>query len=412
MVLVFVKLTSYFRSALFNFFMIAERTSLLTNLFCSVCYKPFDADKQQTYAACKSCGQAPLLAKYELTSSTPIDVIDINQRSMWRYFDLMPVRNKENIVSLGEGWTPLLELKNTASLLGLANLLMKDESLNPTGSFKSRGMSAAISRAKELGVKKCIVPTAGNAGVAMSAYCAKANLESIIVMPSITPQTFVKQCTLYGSQVVLMEGLIDNCARKVAEINSNNEYFNLSTMKEPYRLEGKKTMGFEIAEQMNWQLPDVILYPTGGGTGLIGMWKAFHEMKEMGWINCPLPRMIAVQSELCAPVIKAWFGVEPKTQSHGSASIAYGLNVPKPFALRLILQVLNDSGGEGLSVTEQEILDSTRELTKTEGLFVAPEGGALLAALRILLNQKRISPDEKILLLNTGGGEKYLEAII
>jgi threonine synthase len=391
--------------------MIAERTSLLTHLTCSVCHKPFDADRQQTYAQCESCGQAPLLANYELHTSAPADVIKNNVRSMWRYFDLMPLRNKDNIVSLGEGLTPLMELKRIASVLELKNLLIKEESLNPTGSFKSRGMSAAISKAKELGVKKCIVPTAGNAGVAMSAYCAKANMESIVVMPFITPPSFVKECQVYGSQVILMEGLIDNCAKKVAELNRDNEYFNLSTMKEPYRLEGKKTMGYEIVEQMNWQLPDVILYPTGGGTGLIGMWKAFHEMKKMGWINCALPRMYAVQTELCEPVVKAFWGNESKPDLNKKASIAYGLNVPKPFALRLILQVLNDSGGEALSVTEQEILDSTKQIIKSEGIFLAPEGGALLAALRKLLVQNKISHDEKILILNTGGGEKYLGAI-
>lgn len=392
--------------------MIAERTSSLTNLICSICRKPFDADHLQTYAECESCGQAHLLAKYDLLQTRPAELIDAQERSMWRYFDLLPLRNRQSIVSLGEGWTPIMELQNLGSALGLGNLFIKDESLNPTGSFKSRGMSAAISKAKELGVTKCIVPTAGNAGVAMSAYCAKANLESVIVMPSITPQPFINECKLYGSEVILMDGLIDSCAKKVAELNRDNQYFNLSTMKEPYRLEGKKTMGYEIAEQMNWQLPDVILYPTGGGTGLIGMWKAFLEMKEMGWINCPLPRMIAVQSNLCSPVVHAYSGKEYLPSGNGDASIAYGLNVPKAFALHLILQVINDSGGEAVSVTEQEILLNTKEVMRREGIFIAPEGGALLAALKNLLSQQKINPSEKILLLNTGGATKYLDALV
>ena len=392
--------------------MIAERTSLLTNLICSVCHKPFDADRLQTFAACESCGQAPLIAKYDLPLIKPEEIIHNRERSMWRYFELMPLRNRENIVSLGEGWTPIMEMNNLGSILGLENLILKDESLNPTGSFKSRGMSAAISKAKELGVTKCIVPTAGNAGVAMAAYCAKANMESVIVMPSITPRNFVDECKFYGSDVILMDGLIDSCAKKVAELNRDNQYFNLSTMKEPYRLEGKKTMGYEIAEQMNWQLPDVILYPTGGGTGLIGMWKAFLEMKEMGWINCPLPRMIAVQSDLCSPVVQAYHGKEAMTSTSGKASIAYGLNVPKAFAIRLILQVLNDSGGEAVSVTEREIIECTKEVMKREGIFIAPEGGALLAALKNLLTQQKVDPTEKILLLNTGGAAKYLDALV
>jgi threonine synthase len=328
---------------------------------------------------------------------------------MWRYLPMLPLFDRRNIVSLGEGFTPIMNLKSTAGSQGLSSLLMKDESLNPTGSFKARGMSMAISKAKELGISKCIVPTAGNAGGAMAAYCAKAGMKAIVVMPRHTPQAFRHECEMFGAEVVLVDGLISDCAKKVREMNANGEYFDMSTMKEPYRLEGKKTMGYEIAEQLGWTLPDVIMYPTGGGTGLIGMWKAFEEMTELGWIAGRRPRMIAVQAENCQPIVETWNGNQPDASSYrGKPTLANGLAVPNPFAEKMILKVLRESGGKPVAVSEQEILNSQKEVGRTEGVFVAPEGAALFVALKKMIGSEEIRTNEKILLLNTGSGYKYI----
>ncbi len=386
--------------------------SHLSHLQCSACSRSYPADEVITVASCDKCDKNHLWSVYDhLSGLTPAD-IDQKQRSMWRYFPLMPVFDKKNIVSLGEGFTPLFKLSKLGNALGLDNLNIKDESFNPTGSFKARGMSAAVSKAKELGIKKCIVPTAGNAGGALSAYCAKAGIEAVVVMPEHTPEIFKKECRMYGAQVILEKGLISACARKAREINKNNEYFDISTLKEPYRLEGKKTMGYEIAEQMDWKLPDVIIYPTGGGTGLIGMWKAFHEMIEMGWIGPELPKMIAVQSANCQPLVETWNGQQQNSKSYeGHATLANGLAVPNPFAEQMILDILRASGGKPLSVSEENITDSMKLMAREEGMLVAPEGAALHAALKDLLAEEYISPDENILLLNTGSGYKYLENI-
>ncbi len=326
---------------------------------------------------------------------------------MWRYLDILPVFERKNIVSLGEGWTPLLKLKHIAEQCGVENILLKDESLNPTGSFKARGLSAAISKVKEFGIHNCIVPTAGNAGGAMAAYCAQAGIEATVVMPAHTPKAFKQECQLFGANLILIDGFISDCAKKVMELNKNGEYFDLSTMKEPYRLEGKKTMGYEIAEQLRWSLPDVIFYPTGGGTGLIGMWKAFHEMMEAGWITDRMPKFIAVQSENCMPVVETF--VEGAPTGHCVPTIANGLAVPTPFASKLIQRVLRESSGFAISISEFEIAQGVREIAKSEGILVAPEGGALLAALKKTLGAGIVQRDEKILFLNTGSGYKYLE---
>jgi threonine synthase len=295
---------------------------------------------------------------------------------------------------------------------GIAELFLKDESLNPTGSFKARGLSMAISKAKELGVTQCIIPTAGNAGGAMAAYCAKADLKAVVVMPSHTPKLFKDECAWMGAEVVLVDGLISDCARQVAVLNKAGEYFDVSTLKEPYRLEGKKTMGYEIAEQMNWELPDVILYPTGGGTGLIGMWKAFHEMMQMGWISGKLPRMIAVQSENCQPIMETWLGHQKDaTQYKGKPTLANGLAVPSPFGEKMILQVLKESKGTVVTVSEQHIVQHMKKIASLEGLILAPEGAALNAALTQCLANGQIKREEKIVLLNTGSGYKYLESL-
>lgn len=383
-----------------------EKTSRLEYLRCSACDKKFPIDQISTFAQCENCQKSPLLNVYDLSDLSK-DAINQKERSMWRYAKLLPVLDGKNRVSLGEGWTPLLRLNRLAERLNLENLLIKDESLNPTGSFKARGLSAAVSKAKELGIKDCIIPTAGNAGGALAAYCAHAGMNATVVMPTHTPKAFQLECEMFGANLVLVDGLISDCARKIGEMNRDGKFFDFSTMKEPYRLEGKKTMGYEIAEQLNWQLPDVILYPTGGGTGLIGMWKAFHEMLEMGWLENKIPRFIAVQSDQCQPVVDIF--LYGQINSILKATIANGLAVPTPFAQSLIQKVLHESGGSAMAVSEEEIIQSVKEIGSTEGMLVAPEGAALLPALKRMLREGTVKRDENVLLLNTGSGYKYLE---
>jgi len=329
---------------------------------------------------------------------------------MWRYFEMLPVKEEKNIVSLGEGMTPLIQLKHLASRSGLSSLLLKDESKNPTGSFKARGMSAAVSKMKEFKIDNCIIPTAGNAGGAMAAYCAKAGIECVVVMPKHTPDVFKKQCKHYGAELILVKGLINDCAKKVEELKNKREYFDVSTMKEPYRLEGKKTMGYEIAEQLDWQLPDVLICPVGGGTGLVGIWKAFKEMIALGWIKEKLPRMIAVQAANCAPLLESYKDPSGWKQSFTPhPSLAYGLAVPYPFGIDLMRKVINESKGEVIAITEKELADGAKEIEKEEGILISPEGAATWKAVIHLLDKKLISRDDKILLLNTGSDYKMLE---
>lgn len=376
-------------------------------LECSRCKKEYTFSQVQTFATC--CNR-PLIVRYEYMAGFFREDLYYRETNMWRYFEMLPVPDRSHIVTLGEGMTPMLTLENLAGKYGYADLLMKDESQNPTGSFKARGLSMAVSKAKQMGIKSCIVPTAGNAGGALAAYCAKGNLDVVVVMPRHTPDVFKDECKLYGAEVILVDGLISDCARRVGEINHDGKYFDISTLKEPYRLEGKKTMGYEIAEQLKWQLPDVILYPAGGGTGLIAIWKAFHEMLMMGWIDGPLPRMIAVQTDNCAPVVKAFN--EGETWRDGfvpGPSIANGLAVPFPFGMDLMLGVLEESGGMAVSVSEKDIIESVKEIAKTEGLIISPEGAATWVALQQLKRRNIVDSAEKILLLNTGSGYKYLQ---
>lgn len=386
---------------------VSEKQSRIRYLQCSGCARTYAANAVNTFATCETCGKSPLVSVYDLPQGPPELTIDTTERSMWRYFDLLPVFHRENIVTLGEGWTPMLRLDRTANTLGVKGLLLKDESFNPTGSFKARGLSMAISKALELGIRDCIVPTAGNAGGAMAAYCARAGMRATVVMPKHTPAAFKKECRYLGATVVEVEGLISDCARVVGEMNADGRYFDLSTMKEPYRLEGKKTMGYEIAEQLGWRFPDVILYPTGGGTGLIGMWKAFNEMLQMGWVSGTLPRLIAVQTDNCKPVLETFLYGEAVTRA--KPTLANGLAVPAPFAQKLIQRSIRETYGTVVTVSEEAIIDGVKNLASAEGLFVAPEGGALLPALQTLLNNGSVRRDEEILLLNTGSGYKYLE---
>ncbi|HJS55754.1 MAG TPA: threonine synthase [Chitinophagaceae bacterium] len=382
--------------------------SLAAVLRCSNCNKFYPVSEVINVSPC--CSQ-PLLVEYDDQATFLKDDLIGREHNMWRYFEMLPVKDPANIISLGEGYTPILPLKKLSDKFGYTSIQLKDESHNPTGSFKARGISVAVSKAKELGIRKIIIPTAGNAGGALAAYCAKAGMECIVIMPAHTPDLFKDECELYGAKLVTVKGLINDCAKKADEINEKNEYFNISTLREPYRLEGKKIMGYEIAEQLNWQLPDVIVYPAGGGTGLIGIWKAFDEMLKLGWIKKPLPKMIAVQPQNCAP-IKAAVDDPDSWQKNFllKPTIAHGLAVPYPFGMNLIRKTLAESNGEVVTVTEKEIIDGVNEIAKTEGIFVSPEGSATWKALDYLKQKGSISENDNILLLNTASGYKYRES--
>ncbi len=384
-----------------------HQTSLANQLACSNCGKPYSLYNLQTFSAC--CNK-PLVTTYHLSDSFKKEMLAERPATMWRYAEVLPVLAPENIVSLGEGMTPIIELNRLAARHDFQNLMLKDEGLNPTGSFKARGLSMAISRAKELGVEQVVVPTAGNAGGAMSAYCAAAGIRATVVMPGHTPQIFQQECHYYGAEVILVEGLIDKSGQVAAKIEKEQGAFNIATLKEPYRLEGKKTMGYEIAEQLNWELPDVILYPTGGGTGLIGIWKAFHEMIQLGWLpsDVKLPRMVVVQAENCAPMVDFIQGSERGAEAY-TESVANGLAVPVAFGKDMIRAVVEESGGLALTVTDQEMAAGMREVSAAEGILVAPEGAALWKALLKLREQGQIADGERVLMVNTGNGYKYLE---
>ena len=345
-----------------------------------------------------------------------MDRDELSQRlpGMWRWKELLPVYDRDHIIYLGEGDTPLLPLKRLGKSLGLNNLFVKDESLNPTGSFKARGLAAAISKAKELGITKVIIPTAGNAGGAMAAYAARGGLDAFIFMPKDTPIANIEESRIAGATVILIDGLISEAAGMAGEKARSEGWFDVSTFKEPYRAEGKKVMGYELAEAFNWELPDVIIYPTGGGTGLVGMWKAFNELESLGWLEKnKRPRMVAVQADGCAPVIKAFqSGSDFCDFWINAQTIASGLRVPKSFADQIILSDLRESNGSAVAVNDQEILKAQKKLAEKEGIFAAPEGAATLAGLELLISRNWIHPDEKIVIFNTGTGLKYLKQVL
>jgi threonine synthase len=329
---------------------------------------------------------------------------------MWRWHELLPVHEKENMIYLGEGDTPILHLTNLGKDLGLTNLFVKDESLNPTGTFKARGLSAAVSKAKELGITRVIIPTAGNAGGAMAAYAARGGMEAYIFMPNDTPEANIEESKIAGATVILIDGLISEAASLAGEKARLEGWFDVSTFKEPYRTEGKKIMGYELAEFFNWELPDVIIYPTGGGTGLVGMWKAFKEMVALGWLESDVnTRMVSVQADGCAPVVKAFRSGSTHCDFWmGANTIASGLRVPKSFADRIILDNLRESNGNAVAVSDEKIMAAQQKLAYSEGIFSAPEGAATLAGLTQLMDEGWIDPDERIVLFNTGTGLKYL----
>ncbi len=386
-------------------------TSFLLELECSGCGRKFPFGKIHTF--CPDC-QSPLLARYDLDAvgkHLDRDAIRHRPNGMWRWHELLPVQDPENFVFLGEGDTALLELPHVGNELGLDNLYVKDESSNPTGSFKARGLAAAISKAKELGIEKVIIPTAGNAGGAMAAYAARAKIKALIYMPKDTPRANIEESRMAGAEVVLVDGIISDAAGMAGEKARAEGWFDLSTFKEPYRVEGKKIMGYELAEAFNWTLPDVIIYPTGGGTGLVGMWKAFAELEALGWLHrTKRPRMVAVQAEGCAPVVKAFEEgasfCDFWTNAH---TLASGLRVPKSFADVIILEDLHESRGMAVAVSDAAILEAQRQLGGMEGIFPAPEGAATLAALKKLVQQGWLEPEERIVLFNTGSGLKYLD---
>jgi threonine synthase len=330
--------------------------------------------------------------------------------TMWRYAPLLPPAT-ESIVSLGEGWTPLLRTKRLGARLGADNLWVKDEGLNPTGSFKARGLSCAISMCAELGIRKVAIPSAGNAAGALAAYAAAAGIEAHIFLPRDVPESNYQESKAYGAHVTLVNGLISDCARIVAECAAAEGWYDVSTLKEPYRIEGKKTMGLEVAEQMDWELPDAIFYPTGGGVGMIGMWKAFQEMEHLGWIGSRRPKMIAVQAEGCQPIVRAFEENEPRSKFWDDAhTVASGLRVPKPLGDFLVLESVRKSGGTAVAVSDAAMLDAGAQLASEEGIFAAPEGAACVAALEQLLASGFLKPADRIVLYNTGTGLKYAEA--
>ncbi len=384
-------------------------STLYSHLVCSKTGETYSKYLLQTYSRIEK----PLIASYDLDFPLDRSILKNRPLDMWRYREMLPIEREENIVSLGEGMTSMLRLTELEKELGFEKLFLKDEALNPTGSFKARGLSMAISKAKEFGIRTCVIPTAGNAGGAMSAYCARAGMQAIVYMPEKTPDLFKKECTFFGAQVFTVKGSIADCAVKMKE-DMREGWFDVSTMKEPFRLEGKKTMGYEIAEQLDWELPDVILYPTGGGTGLIGIWKAFKELEKLAWLNSKhRPRMVVVQSQACDPVVQAWKAQLDHAPAYANPkeTIANGLRVPKAFGDEMILEVLQESSGMALSIGDEEIIKGIQEVAGKEGVLLSPEGAAVWKACQHLRHQNWIKEGERVVMLNTGSLYKYMENV-
>src|SRR3954452_16870476 len=372
----------------------------LTHLACSRCDLKYDWALLQNL--CTKCNR-PLLASYDLSEVARIwtreSLRTRSDKSMWRYREVLPLPSAIEPVSLGEGGTPLLRMERLGAKLGLDNLYVKDESVNPTQSFKARGMSAAVSMARHLGATKLAVPSAGNAGGAMAAYAARAGMDAFVFMPRDTPKANIIECRELGAHVTLVDGLITECGAEIGRRKAAEGWFEMSTLKEPYRLEGKKTLGYELAEHMHWKLPDVILYPTGGGTGLIGMWKAFDEMQQLGWIGSKRPRMVTGQASGCAPIVRAFEKGERFAEEFQNAhTTASGLRVPKAIGDFLIIDALRASGGTAVSVTDEELIAATKEIGAAEGVFCAPEGAACLPALKKLMRDGLVKANEQVVL--------------
>jgi threonine synthase len=383
---------------------VIKNISSASYLACANCGKTYNIQQRQTFATC--CNQ-PLFTYYNISNYSKEELIQ-QPKNLWRYAAMLPLFYQDNIVSLEEGFTPMHILHKTQLKYAVNKMYVKDEGTNPTGSFKARGLSVAISKAKELGITHCIIPTAGNAGGAMSAYCTKAGLKATVVMPKLSAQLIKDEVQLYGGELIEVNGFIQDCGKIVQKIAADTGAFDMSTMKEPYRLEGKKTLGYEIAEQLNWQLPDVIVYPTGGGTGLIGMWKAFEELKNLKWlISNKKPKMVIVQIKNCNPMIQMIKNGKKDADFKPSYSIANGLVVPTPFAEKSILEVITESNGTGIDVSESDITQSIQEMARTEGLLLSPEGAAAFAGFKKLVEKKWIEEHESVCIINTGSWFKY-----
>ena len=380
-----------------------------TLLECSLCKQTYPADRVANLCTCGG----PLLVRFDIATLRhrwPRREVASGPATMWRYAPILPPA-EASVVSLGEGWTPLIRAKRLGARIGADSLWVKDEGLNPTGSFKARGLSCAVSMCAELGVKKVAIPSAGNAASAMAAYAAAAGIEAHIFMPRDVPQANFLECKAYGAHVTLVDGLISDCGKIVAERGPVEGWFDVSTLKEPYRIEGKKTMGYEVAEQMGWELPEAIFYPTGGGVGMIGMWKAFDEMEKLGWIGSRRPKMIAVQATGCAPIVRAFEENEPRSRFFDNAhTVAAGLRVPKALGDFLVLNAVRESHGTAVAVTDEEMLTAGVQLASDEGVYAAPEGAACVAALEKLLASGFLKQTDRIVLYNTGSGLKYPEA--
>lgn len=383
----------------------------ITELKCSKCDKTFSIDSVQTLCPCGG----PILVDYDYPEAArrlTREMLVERAPSMWRYREVLPVKDSANIVTFDEGFTPLLPSVRIGPSLGMKHLVFKDETIEPTGSFKARGLCMAISRAKELRIERVIIPTAGNAGSATAAYAARAGMRCKVIMPSDSPAPFRVDCAYHGAEIEYIEGSIADCGKRAAELSASEGWFSMATLKEPYRIEGKKTMGYELAEHYHYKLPDVIIYPTGGGTGLIGMWKAFDEMERLGWIDSRRPRMVSVQATGCAPIPRAFeAGTDHADTWENPETLAAGLRVPGAVGDFLMLRAIRETGGTAIAVPDDEIIAWTKELGAKEGIFGAPEDGAALAALKRLLECGEIRPDERVVVFLTGSGYKYLDVL-
>ena len=389
----------------------SKRYSYIKGLYCPKCGKKYT--EKEIHHLC-SCG-SPLLVEYNLKQAAQDwhkDDLVKRKPDLWRYHEILPVNNPESIVSLGEGFTPVVSLAKAGAKVGLHHLYLKDEGILPTGIFKARGATVGISKAKELGVSTIAMPTNGNAGAAWSVYGARADIQTVIVMPENAAKITRNECQAAGADLYLVKGLISDAGKIVGRSIEKNGWYDASTLKEPYRIEGKKTMGYEIAEQFNWEVPDVILYPTGGGVGIIGIYKAFRELQELGWIGEKLPKLVAVQAEGCSPIVKAFEAGEKESEFYkNSSTIAFGINVPKALGDFLVLEALYETKGIAVAVSDEEILEALHEVAEAEGIFTCPEGGSLYAAVKKLKQKGFVSAEDKIILLNTGAGIIYPDTI-
>ena len=392
----------------------SDTGSLLSHLECTYCGNVISSDEIVRLCPKNGCEKV-LFPRYRIEEKEARKIFDslkYRDPNMWRYKEFMPVKDDNNIVSLGEGFTPILKSQRLAHHLGIKNLLIKDESLNPTASFKARGLSSAVSKAKEFGIRKFSIPSAGNAGGALAAYCAKAGAEAYVFMPEDAPNANKLETLYHGAHLELVDGFINDAGRKSAELSKEKDLFDVSTLKEPYRVEGKKTMGYEIAEQCNWNLPDYIVYPTGGGTGIIGIWKAFQELQDAGMIDSHLPKMICVQATGCSPVVDAYFAGERHAKEFLSPkSIAAGMRVPVAIGDYLIIDAIKESNGTAIKISDEQMIEGVKKMSNLEGIFCAPEGGAIMSAAESLINDGVIDSDDTVLLLNTGSALKYLDSL-